>query len=64
MHYTFDHLTEHILTDCQEIRWALQSFLNLLNVFAFFNVKGTASHMTEAEYLKVNLPMLVLTCGR
>ena len=28
------------------------------------NVKGTASHSTEAEYLKVNLPMLVLTCGR
>ena len=25
---------------------------------------GTVSHMTEAEYLKVNLPMLVLTCGR
>ena len=42
----------------------LIKFLNLLKVFVFFNAMGTVSHMTEAEYLKVNLPMLVLTCGR
>ena len=43
----------------------LIKFLKPVNVFVFFfNAMGTVSHMTEAEYLKVNLPMLVLTCGR
>ena len=35
-------------------------------MFLFFSnyAMGTVSHMTEAEYLKVNLPMLVLICDR
>ena len=36
----------------------------IIIILLLFNAKETASHMTEAEYLKVNLPMLVLTCGR
>ena len=43
----------------------LIKFFKVVECICFFNAKGTAfSHMTEAEYLKVNLPMLVLTCGR
>ena len=35
-------------------------------MFLFFSnyAMGTVSHMTEAEYLKVTLPMLVLICDR
>ena len=45
-------------------RW-VPLFLKLVRVLHFFQrqVKGTVSQTTEAEYLKVNLPMLVLTFG-
>ena len=42
----------------------LVKFLKPVKCFFFSIAMGTVSHMTEAEYLKVNLPLLVLTCSR
>ena len=38
----------------------LLKFLKLVKCICFFNAKGTASHMTEAEYLKVNLAICLI----
>ena len=47
-----------------EIRWNLYFFLKELVFSSCFRKMGMVSPNTEAEYLKVNLPKLVLFFGR